>query len=134
LRYKSLQIDPRGYLRPSLKSEQQIAPDTAKQTNRAREPIVLLYIVEIRSIGGEIGSPLAAMRAWFDRHGFEPVSLRYSTGGAGITFRVDFYVEDQAVALARRFSGRLLGTANNAGTPLWQTQPEVAAEAQPANT
>jgi hypothetical protein len=92
----------------------------------------VLYTVEIRSIGGESGSPLAAMRAWFDRNGFEPVSLRYSTGGAGITFRVDFNDEGQAIALAETFGGRLLGTANRAGRPLWQTQPDNPIEAQPA--
>ena len=86
----------------------------------------MLYTVEIRSIGGVRGSPLAAMRAWLDEHGVEPASFRYSTGGAGITFRVDFTAEDLARELAAQFGGRLLGTASSAGVPLWQTQPEVA--------
>jgi hypothetical protein len=90
----------------------------------------VLYTVEIRSICSKLGLPLAAMRTWFDRRGVEPVSFRYSTGGAGITFRIDFESETEAKALAAAFGGRLVGTSNDAGMPLWRTQPELAAEAQ----
>lgn len=77
----------------------------------------MLYTVEIRLMNGKLGEPLAAMRTWLDQQGFEPSSFRYSTGGTGITFRVDFKIESEAVALAETFNGQILQAVAGVGAP-----------------
>jgi hypothetical protein len=69
----------------------------------------MLYTVEVRLIGGDLITSMSHMRTWLDHRRLEPDAFRHSSGGAGITFRVDFKLEEQALAFARSFGGRLIG-------------------------
>ena len=82
----------------------------------------MLYTVEIRLIGGEFIASMAQMRTWLDHQRIEPDAFRHSSGGAGVTFRVDFKVEAEADAFARAFGGRLIGlppALSSGPTLLW---------------
>lgn len=82
----------------------------------------MLYTVEIRLIGGDFIASMAQMRSWLDHQRIEPDAFRHSSGGAGVTFRVDFKVEAEAGAFARAFGGRLIGlppAPSSSSNPLW---------------
>lgn len=69
----------------------------------------MAFTVEVRLIGGDLITSMKHMRTWLDRQRIEPAAFRHSAGGAGITFRVDFKLECDAVAFVRGFGGRLIG-------------------------
>lgn len=69
----------------------------------------MLYSVEVRVIGSQIGASMTQMRTWLDHNRSEPDGFRQSSGGAGITFRVDFKAEREALAFAEAFDGRVVG-------------------------
>lgn len=81
----------------------------------------MLYTVEVRLIGGDLIASMSHMRTWLDHRRVEPDAFRHSAGGAGITFRVDFKVEDEALAFARAFGGRVIGVpaTNPSQAALW---------------
>src|SRR5260221_3968902 len=68
----------------------------------------MLYTVEVRLIGGEFIGFMTQMRTWLDHRRIEPDAFRHSSGGAGVTFRVDFKVETEADAFASAFGGPLI--------------------------
>ena len=68
-----------------------------------------MFTVEVRLIGGNLMTSMNHMRTWLDHQRVQPDAFRHSAGGAGITFRVDFKLESEAVAFARAFGGRLIG-------------------------
>ena len=70
----------------------------------------MLYTVEVRVIGGDLLAPMSEMRTWLDHNRFEPDAFRYSAGTPATTFRVDFKREPEAVAFAKAFGGRILGS------------------------
>lgn len=81
----------------------------------------MLYTVEVRLIGSEIAASMTQMRTWLDHNRFEPDGFRQSSGGAGITFRIDFKVEQEALAFADAFAGRMIGVPLGAADHgLWQ--------------
>jgi hypothetical protein len=93
----------------------------------------MLFTVEVRLIGGDLITSMTHMRTWLDHQRVEPDAFRHSAGGAGITFRVDFKLEFEAVAFARAFGGRLVGlpiVTHREGS-LWPSRstPEKAAAA-----
>ena len=67
------------------------------------------YTVEVRLIGGNFITSMTQMRTWLDHQRIEPDAFRHSSGGAGVTFRVDFKLEVEAAEFARAFGGRLIG-------------------------
>ena len=69
----------------------------------------MLYTVEVRLIGGDLITSMSHMRTWLDHQRVMPAAFRHSSGGAGITFRVDFKLEQEAFAFARAFGGRVIG-------------------------
>ncbi|HEX5455316.1 MAG TPA: hypothetical protein VFX06_16120 [Stellaceae bacterium] len=82
----------------------------------------MLYTVEVRVIGGGFGASMRQMRTWLDHRRVEPDAFRHSIGGAGITFRVDFKLEPEALKFARAFGGRVIGVPvmqEGAADPLW---------------
>lgn len=87
----------------------------------------MLYTVEVRLIGGDFIASMAQMRTWLDHQRIEPDAFRHSSGGAGVTFRVDFKMEAEAASFARAFGGRLIGLPmpNSGEALLW---PSTAAE------
>ena len=84
----------------------------------------MLYTVEVRLIGGDLITAMSHMRTWLDHRRVQPDAFRHSSGGAGITFRVDFKLEEEALAFARSFGGRLVGLpAANHRPALWSSGP-----------
>jgi hypothetical protein len=65
------------------------------------------HIVEIRHMGHDFDAARAALKAWLQNHGIEPVEFECSVGGPGITFRVHFAAEKDATAFAGMFHGSL---------------------------
>lgn len=70
----------------------------------------MLYTVEIRRIGGDLLSLMSQMRTWLDHQRFEPDAFRYSVGSPATAFRLDFKNEQAAIAFAKAFGGRILGS------------------------
>lgn len=95
----------------------------------------MLFTVEVRLIGGNFVTAMTQMRTWLDHRRIEPDAFRHSAGGAGVTFRVDFKLEGEAVLFARTFGGRVVGlpTAPNGKAALWpsgwQARPAALAAA-----
>jgi hypothetical protein len=69
----------------------------------------MLYTVEVRVIRGDLVASMSQMRTWLDHRRFEPDAFCQSSGGPGVTFRVDFKFENEAAAFAEAFGGRVLG-------------------------
>ena len=84
----------------------------------------MVFTVEVRLIGGDLLTSMTHMRTWLDHQRVEPDAFRHSSGGAGITFRVDFKFERDAVSFARAFGGRLIGLpiATEREAPLWSSR------------
>jgi hypothetical protein len=90
----------------------------------------MAFTVEVRLIGGDLITSMRHMRTWLDRQRVEPEAFRHSSGGAGITFRVDFKRESDAVAFARGFGWRLIGLpiSTHGEASLWPSRaPEEGA-------
>lgn len=84
----------------------------------------MVFTVEVRLIGGDLMTSMTHMRTWLDHQRVEPDAFRHSAGGAGITFRVDFKREHDAMAFARAFGGRVVGlpVAAHRETSLWPSR------------
>ena len=68
----------------------------------------MLFSVEI-SCGTEgLVAIMSRMREWLDAQRFEPDVFRHTTEGNGVTIRVQFKAESEAVAFARTFGGDLV--------------------------
>jgi hypothetical protein len=65
------------------------------------------YTVEVRRIGADLGATMAEMRNWLDGDGINPTEFDHSSGGPGITFRLVFRAEGDALAFAQAFRGTL---------------------------
>jgi hypothetical protein len=64
-----------------------------------------VFTVEIRLIyDASLAERMTEMREWLDHQRFEPAKFRL-TYSPGIMLRVDFMIEAEAVAFARRFGG-----------------------------
>jgi hypothetical protein len=91
----------------------------------------MVFTVEVRLIGGDLITSMTHMRTWLDHQRVKPDTFRHSSGGAGITFRVDFKCESDAVSFTRAFGGRLIGLpiAMQREAPLWPSRlPQDQAE------
>jgi hypothetical protein len=78
----------------------------------------MLYTVEVRRTGADLASSMVEMRAWLDHHGINPTEFDHSFGGPGITFRLGFRREADAVAFAEAFHGWLNDGTD--GAALWR--------------
>ena len=94
----------------------------------------MAFTVEVRLIGSDLMTSMNHMRTWLDHQRVEPEAFRHSSGGAGITFRVDFKLESTAIAFAHALGGRLIGlpTAACGEASLWPSRaaPEESAVAR----
>lgn len=79
----------------------------------------MLYTVDVRHVGSELAEPMAEMRRWLDHRRIQPAFFGHSLGGPGIAFRITFTGENEAVAFAEAFRGRL-ENADPYGEPLWE--------------
>ncbi len=84
----------------------------------------MVFMVEVRLIGGDLITSMTHMWSWLDRQRMEPDAFRHSSGDAGITFWVDFKLESDAVSFARVYGGRLIGLslATQREAPLWPSR------------
>jgi hypothetical protein len=67
----------------------------------------MTYIVELRYIGGDLGSLMRDMRIWLGRNQIEPEEFHHASAPPGVAFRVGFSDQDHAAAFAGAFKGRL---------------------------
>lgn len=80
----------------------------------------MLYTVEVRRIGADLAASMVEMRTWLDQRGINATEFDHSSGGPGITFRVAFRQEADAIAFAKAFRGRLNNGEDADGIVLWQ--------------
>ena len=73
------------------------------------------HIVEVRRIGTDFAAAMAQMRMWLDDKGINPAEFDHSSGGPGVTFRLVFRAERDAVDFAEAFHGSL----NDGRQPQW---------------
>ena len=66
----------------------------------------MLSIVEVAVKAGSLAHALSEMRTWLDHRKFQAVGFRQVAGSH--ICRVDFDSEQEAMAFAEEFSGRLL--------------------------
>jgi hypothetical protein len=79
------------------------------------------YTIEVRWIGADLAGSMAAMRTWLDSRGVNPTAFEHSSGGPGITFRVSFREEEDALSFAQAFRGAFNQGTDPHGTSLWQS-------------
>ena len=65
--------------------------------------------VIIRVPNEDFSTAIAAMRDWLEKHRYEPVVYRYHQNDDTIVVSVDFGVDVQAEAFAKRFGGQISG-------------------------
>jgi hypothetical protein len=63
--------------------------------------------VIIRVSGEDFSTAIATMRDWLEQHGYEPIVYRYDQDDDTIVVSVDFAVDAQAEAFAKRFGGQI---------------------------
>jgi hypothetical protein len=80
----------------------------------------MLYTVEVRRVDTELAAAMTEMRGWLDRRGINAFEFDYSRGGPGITFRIGFWRESDALAFAEAFRGRLNDGGDPDGATLWR--------------
>jgi hypothetical protein len=80
------------------------------------------HVVEVRHIGLDHDMASAELQCWLDQQGIQPILFEHSTGGPGVTFRVHFSTENEAVAFAEAFHGWLNdGRCPRSGAVLWES-------------
>ena len=67
-----------------------------------------LHGTEVQVGDGELVAQMTRMREWLDSRRFEPAVFRYDHVDSAVIIRVDFAVEQEAVAFAREFRGKLV--------------------------
>ena len=73
----------------------------------------MLYVVELRREREELSATMARIREWLDKQRFEPDAFRCTTDEQGITCRLEFKVEGEAVACAAAFGGEVTAIGPN---------------------
>jgi len=79
-----------------------IPPDPSKRIGAAS----MLYIVEVGSVGRDLGATLSNMRMWLDHRRLQPVMFQ-QVAGDGTMLRLEFRSEAEALAFIGTFGGRL---------------------------
>ena len=67
----------------------------------------MLYAVEIRCEREGLSTIMARIREWLDTRRFEPDAFRCATEKEAVTCRLEFKVENEAVACAKVFGGEV---------------------------
>jgi hypothetical protein len=73
-----------------------------------QEAGVNLHSTEIRVGDTDLVAKMTRMREWLDSRRFEPAAFRYDHVDSAVIIRVDFGEEQEAVAFAREFGGKLV--------------------------
>ena len=83
------------------------------------------HVVEIRHFGADLAAARAELQDWLSKHAIRPVSFEHSTGGPGITFRLQFAAESEAEQLAAAFHG-WRNNAHPVDPPRWEMRERRA--------
>ena len=67
----------------------------------------MIYIVELRYIGGDLPSLMRDIRIWLDHNQVEPEEFHHTSAPPGVAFRVGFSDQNDAAAFAGEFKGWL---------------------------
>jgi hypothetical protein len=67
----------------------------------------MLHVVEIRRERDGMAKGMAVIREWLDAQRFDPDAFRCNTDEEGVTFRLEFKIESEAVACAGAFGGQV---------------------------
>jgi hypothetical protein len=67
----------------------------------------MLHVVEIRRERDSMAKAMSNIREWLDAHRFEPDAFRCNTDEEGVTLRLEFRIEAEAIACAKAFGGRI---------------------------
>lgn len=70
------------------------------------------YVVEIRRQRQNMAKVMSDIREWLDGQRFEPDAFRCATADEDVTYRLEFKLEDEAIACANVFGGRLVSTGD----------------------
>jgi hypothetical protein len=65
-----------------------------------------MHTVIIRLSGEDFSTAIARMRDWLEKHSCEPTAYRYDQDEDTVVVSVDFAIEAQAQAFAKRFDGQ----------------------------
>ena len=74
----------------------------------------MLYVVELRRERDELSTIMARTREWLDSRRFEPDAFRCITDQEGLTCRLEFKVESEAIACAEAFGGEVKSIGDKA--------------------
>ena len=72
----------------------------------------MLYTIEVRSAGHDIGLVMTEMLSWLDHFGCGPDSFRQSNLRPRMLSRLEFKFEREAVAFASAFGGQFFGLSH----------------------
>ena len=76
----------------------------------------MLHTIEVQPSGSDVGTVMTNTRTWLDHQRFEPDSLRQmKSNSGGICFRLEFKIEEEALAFAAAFDSHVLPLTNDAG-------------------
>jgi hypothetical protein len=67
----------------------------------------MLYLVKIRREREPLAKAMSGIREWLDARRCEPNTFRCDTDEEGVTFRLEFKIESEAVACANAFEGQV---------------------------
>jgi len=67
----------------------------------------MFYVVEIRRDRAQLAKVMSEIREWLDAQRFEPDAFRCDQEGRSIVCRLEFKFENEAVACAEAFQGRV---------------------------
>jgi hypothetical protein len=73
----------------------------------------MLYVIEIRRGREELSTLMGRIREWLDSRRFEPDAFRCTTDDGGVTCRLEFKIESEAIAYAKAFGGELRPMGDN---------------------
>jgi hypothetical protein len=83
----------------------------------------MIYMVELRYIGGDLADLMRDMQTWLDYNQIETQEFHHSSGPPGLAFRVGFSDRDHATAFAEAFDGWLGDTDPQRMGARWTTPP-----------
>jgi len=68
----------------------------------------MLYVVEIRRDREQLAAIMSGIRQWLDGQRFEPDAFRCATNNESVTCRLEFKIENEAIACAEAFRGEVI--------------------------
>ena len=85
----------------------------------------MIYMVELRYVGGDLADLICDMRMWLDRNLIKASEFHHTSAAPELAFRVAFDDEDHATAFAEAFHG-WVESAGAQGEAHWTMPPSSA--------